>query len=282
MGRSNEIQKDIKISYGDNTLEIHIEPDGIRITPGNGKLVVEGDVVRSTDQVFKSNSLIIKQDLDDATVAFDEKINDVEDAMIDIAADLGGRVTDIEQNVEDVKSEVDIHIKDADQKFEAIEEKTDAIGQKLEATIDDVKIVDEQIDVVGSQLDTHTQKADEKFKDVDKRIDEATTTANDVKLAKRAYEMMLEKERTIIQSISRPAPPTPKQIKNIQQASDIERNIALQQFKTEMDRYPAEYELQLWIYMNRGYNYTEAKSIASGQEQCYRRQVFYNSFADCV
>lgn len=282
MGRINEIQKDIKISYGNNTLEIHIEPDGIRITPGNGKLVVEGDVVRNTVQELESNSLIIKQELDEATVTFDEKINGVEDTMTDIAVYLEDQVTNIEQNVESVKSEVDIHIKDTEQKFENIEEKTDIIDQKLEATIDDVKNVDEQIEVVGSQLDTHTQEADEKFKDVHKRFDEATTTANEVKLAKRAYEMMLEKERTFIQEIVRPTPPTPKQIKNVQLASDIERNIAIQQFKIDMRRYPTEHELQRWIYMNRGYSFTEAESIVSGQWQRRNQQIFYNMFEDCV
>lgn len=116
MGRLNEIQKDIKISYGNNTIELHIEDDGIHISTGNKQIIIDSDVRRESDKPFKSNSLIIKQDLDDVDVKVEEHIEEAEEKFEEIDESIDS----IQQQTEQTGEKLSEHIIDNIESFNTI------------------------------------------------------------------------------------------------------------------------------------------------------------------
>lgn len=121
MGRVNEVQKTVRITYGNNSIELTVEDDGIHISTGNKQIILDSDIRRDSNKPFEHNSLIIKQDLD-------EHIEEADERFVEI-----------------------------DESIESIQQQTDQTGEKLsEHIIDNI----ESFNTLGSDINSTKEIAE--------------------------------------------------------------------------------------------------------------------------
>ena len=149
MGRLNEIQKDIKISYGNNTIELHIENDGIHISTGNKQIIIDSDVRRESDKPFESNSLIIKQDLDDVDVKVEEHIEEAEEKFEEIDES----IESVQQQTTQTGEKLSEHIIDNIESFTSLESDISSTKEIAESAISKTNELENDISGIENDIE---------------------------------------------------------------------------------------------------------------------------------
>lgn len=280
MGRLNEIQKDIKISYGNNSIELHIEDDGIHISTGNKQIIIDSDVLRESDKPFESNSLIIKQDLDNVEVKVDEHIVESEEKISQIQEESKETSEKLTEHVIDNKTkfaDVDSNINAMENSIENLESTARSIQGDINTITDDVSLVKTEIndvktDVSGTntRVDNHIADNDDDFDKVNKKLNKIETNTKTLDSAKKAYDILAERYRILIneKTKGRTAPSRTKHTRVVKKTGwELTKQMARQELLDErvacgITTYPSEYEVLVRAYMIEGYEILDARRMA--------------------
>ena len=337
MGRINEVQKTVRITYGNNSIELTVEDDGIHISTGSKQIILDSDVRRDSDKPFEHNSLIIKQDLDEHIEEADEKFAEIQEQATETSGKLTEHIVDN-----------DVMFAEVDERFAEVDQDMDKIGNNLEnlesttsSMCDDINNISEDISLVktdinevksdvgniqtgvnkvktdvgcirvdmngvkidvreirvnvktnsdrisdtNERVDSHMSDNAKDFNEVNDRINQIKNDTKDVSSAKKAYDILAERYRILLNERKKvPQKPvhTPKQrvIKKVGWELILQK--AYQELWEEGNRYPSRYEVLQRAYLIEGYDINTAPKLASYDIGGYPvNNVFINSFADC-
>lgn len=161
----NEVQKTVRITYGNNSIELTVEDDGIHISTGNKQIILDSDVRRDSNKPFEHNSLIIKQDLDEHIEETDEKFVEIDESIESIQQqtesaisktnELENDISGIENDIENLNStttSLQDDINTVGDDISHIKIEINAVKTDVSNVNDDVKNIHSDINALGSEI----------------------------------------------------------------------------------------------------------------------------------
>lgn len=142
MGRVNEVQKTVRITYGNNSIELTVEDDGIHISTGNKQIILDSDVRRDSNKPFEHNSLIIKQDLDEHIEEADEKFVEIDES-----------IESIQQQTDQTGEKLSEHIIDNIESFNTIESDINSTKEIAESAISKTNELENDISGIENDIE---------------------------------------------------------------------------------------------------------------------------------
>ena len=282
MGSVNEIQKTVRISYGDNSIELTIENDGIHISAGNKQIILDSDIRRDSDKPFEHNSLVIKQDLDRGIDIVRGEIANVENDVDNVNKSLEGveislvnehntiesfknNITNIENDVKKAKEGISKINGDVNQ----MQGNLSTLNRRTGENTKDLNTNTKNISSTNTKIDTHISKAGDEIKNLNNEIKKVERDSKSLTNAKKAYDIMAErlrirleeeKNKNTKQAIQRHPSP---QIKIIKKTGwELAKQMAKKEMEGEGIHNPSEHDILQWAYMNEGYDVITAGELA--------------------
>lgn len=182
MGKLNEICKETKQSWGNESISVRIENDGTHIDSKLGKLYVNGDIVRDTNLPFENNSLIVKQELDEVKYEVDEVQKDIDRVENEVVR-VDDRVDKVERDVDSVVEFVETEMVRVDDRINDLSEDIEVIETEVVRVEDNITNVSSRVDIVEEELDEVKYDVDDIVADntkIKKQVDSINSHFNTV------------------------------------------------------------------------------------------------------